>query len=65
MSWARRSSLWRKQSAGAKGQMWFHQATPIPPPRACGTTSNVCRSIGAVGCVCRAGRTPCSPGPHG
>ncbi|WP_404960309.1 DUF4440 domain-containing protein [Streptomyces sp. 147326] len=27
---ARRSSLWRKQSAGAKWQMYYHQATPVP-----------------------------------
>ncbi|MCX4826024.1 DUF4440 domain-containing protein [Streptomyces sp. NBC_01142] len=28
---ARRSSLWRKQGAGATWQMYYHQATPIPP----------------------------------
>ncbi|MGW7201432.1 nuclear transport factor 2 family protein [Streptomyces chryseus] len=27
---ARRSSLWRKQSAGANWQMYYHQATPVP-----------------------------------
>ncbi|MFI1400541.1 DUF4440 domain-containing protein [Streptomyces sp. NPDC020681] len=27
---ARRSSLWRKQSAGATWQMYYHQATPVP-----------------------------------
>ncbi|MGW7054508.1 nuclear transport factor 2 family protein [Streptomyces sp. NPDC054888] len=28
---ARRSSLWRKQSAGAKWQLYYHQATPVGP----------------------------------
>ncbi|WP_326586084.1 nuclear transport factor 2 family protein [Streptomyces sp. NBC_01294] len=28
---ARRSSLWRKGSAGATWQMYYHQATPVPP----------------------------------
>ncbi|MFE2737148.1 DUF4440 domain-containing protein [Streptomyces sp. NPDC059349] len=28
---ARRSSLWRKQGGGATWQMYYHQATPIPP----------------------------------
>ncbi|MGW7439864.1 nuclear transport factor 2 family protein [Streptomyces sp. NPDC054849] len=28
---ARRSSLWRKQRAGGTWQMYYHQATPIPP----------------------------------
>ncbi|WP_435812186.1 hypothetical protein [Streptomyces olivaceoviridis] len=28
---ARRSSLWRKQGADAPWQMYYHQATPIPP----------------------------------
>ncbi|MFF9868090.1 DUF4440 domain-containing protein [Streptomyces sp. NPDC013953] len=28
---ARRSSLWRKQGADATWQMYYHQATPIPP----------------------------------
>ncbi|MEW2810921.1 nuclear transport factor 2 family protein [Streptomyces massasporeus] len=28
---ARRSSLWRKQGAAATWQMYYHQATPIPP----------------------------------
>ncbi|MBT2539257.1 nuclear transport factor 2 family protein [Streptomyces sp. ISL-44] len=28
---ARRSSLWRKQSAGSTWQMYYHQATPVPP----------------------------------
>lgn len=28
---ARRSSLWRKQRAGGKWQMYYHQATPFPP----------------------------------
>ncbi|WP_307039137.1 nuclear transport factor 2 family protein [Streptomyces achromogenes] len=28
---ARRSSLWRKQGANAAWQMYYHQATPIPP----------------------------------
>ncbi len=28
---ARRSSLWRKQGAGAPWQMYYHQATPVPP----------------------------------
>lgn len=28
---ARRSSLWRKQSADATWRMYYHQATPIPP----------------------------------
>ncbi|MFE5402938.1 DUF4440 domain-containing protein [Streptomyces sp. NPDC056580] len=28
---ARRSSLWRKQGAGARWQMYYHQATPVPP----------------------------------
>ncbi|MFD5159397.1 DUF4440 domain-containing protein [Streptomyces hawaiiensis] len=28
---ARRSSLWRKQGAGTTWQMYYHQATPIPP----------------------------------
>ncbi|MEU9230754.1 nuclear transport factor 2 family protein [Streptomyces massasporeus] len=28
---ARRSSLWRKQGAATTWQMYYHQATPIPP----------------------------------
>ncbi|MCQ9181295.1 DUF4440 domain-containing protein [Streptomyces sp. IBSBF 2953] len=28
---ARRSSLWRKQGADASWQMYYHQATPVPP----------------------------------
>ncbi|MEL5957892.1 nuclear transport factor 2 family protein [Streptomyces sp. CLV115] len=28
---ARRSSLWRKQGPAATWQMYYHQATPIPP----------------------------------
>ncbi|WP_109003826.1 nuclear transport factor 2 family protein [Streptomyces rishiriensis] len=28
---ARRSSLWRKQGADATWQMYYHQATPLPP----------------------------------
>ncbi|MGW6821624.1 nuclear transport factor 2 family protein [Streptomyces sp. NPDC055005] len=28
---ARRSSLWRKQGASGTWQMYYHQATPIPP----------------------------------
>ncbi|AVV47972.1 nuclear transport factor 2 family protein [Streptomyces sp. ID05-04B] len=28
---ARRSSLWRKRGADASWQMYYHQATPIPP----------------------------------
>ncbi|MGW2087784.1 nuclear transport factor 2 family protein [Streptomyces sp. NPDC001880] len=28
---ARRSSLWRQQGAAASWQMYYHQATPIPP----------------------------------
>ncbi len=28
---ARRSSLWRKRGAGARWQMYYHQATPVPP----------------------------------
>ncbi|MFE6834062.1 DUF4440 domain-containing protein [Streptomyces sp. NPDC057705] len=28
---ARRSSLWRKRGAGAGWQMYYHQATPVPP----------------------------------
>ncbi|MFE5326669.1 DUF4440 domain-containing protein [Embleya sp. NPDC056575] len=28
---ARRSSLWRKQSAAGVWRMYYHQATPIPP----------------------------------
>lgn len=28
---ARRSSLWRQQGAAATWQMYYHQATPIPP----------------------------------
>ncbi|MFD5933436.1 DUF4440 domain-containing protein [Streptomyces sp. NPDC060333] len=28
---ARRSSLWRKQCAAGAWQMYYHQATPIPP----------------------------------
>lgn len=28
---ARRSSLWRKQGATAEWQMYYHQATPVPP----------------------------------
>ncbi len=28
---ARRSSLWRKQGPGAQWQMYYHQATPVPP----------------------------------
>ncbi|WP_326792177.1 nuclear transport factor 2 family protein [Streptomyces sp. NBC_00841] len=28
---ARRSSLWRRWSASATWQMYYHQATPIPP----------------------------------
>ncbi|MGW6980972.1 nuclear transport factor 2 family protein [Streptomyces sp. NPDC054932] len=28
---ARRSSLWRKRSAGTAWQMYYHQATPVPP----------------------------------
>ncbi|MFI9562919.1 nuclear transport factor 2 family protein [Streptomyces rishiriensis] len=28
---ARRSSLWRKQGANATWQMYYHQATPLPP----------------------------------
>ncbi|GEK01284.1 nuclear transport factor 2 family protein [Streptomyces sp. ATE26] len=28
---ARRSSLWRKQGADAGWQMYYHQATPVPP----------------------------------
>ncbi|MEU6676179.1 DUF4440 domain-containing protein [Streptomyces sp. NPDC046925] len=28
---ARRSSLWRKQDSNAPWQMYYHQATPIPP----------------------------------
>ncbi|MGW6972322.1 nuclear transport factor 2 family protein [Streptomyces sp. NPDC054952] len=28
---ARRSSLWRKQGAAGTWQMYYHQATPIPP----------------------------------
>ncbi|MFG2559700.1 DUF4440 domain-containing protein [Streptomyces sp. NPDC048496] len=31
---ARRSSLWRRRSAGAAWQIYYHQATPIPPKRA-------------------------------
>ncbi|MGW7197916.1 hypothetical protein [Streptomyces chryseus] len=27
---ARRSSIWRKRSAGAQWQMYYHQATRIP-----------------------------------
>ncbi|MFF9815166.1 DUF4440 domain-containing protein [Streptomyces sp. NPDC014006] len=30
---ARRSSLWRKRSADAPWQMYYHQATPVPPDR--------------------------------
>ncbi|WP_405526971.1 nuclear transport factor 2 family protein [Streptomyces avidinii] len=29
---ARRSSLWRRQGAGAQWQMYYHQATPCPRP---------------------------------
>ncbi len=29
---ARRSSLWRRQGAGAEWQMYYHQATPCPRP---------------------------------
>ncbi|MGW8888099.1 nuclear transport factor 2 family protein [Streptomyces sp. NPDC055749] len=28
---ARRSSLWRKQGAATTWQMYYHQATPVPP----------------------------------
>lgn len=28
---ARRSSLWRKHGADAGWQMYYHQATPVPP----------------------------------
>ncbi|MFI6107657.1 DUF4440 domain-containing protein [Streptomyces sp. NPDC051310] len=28
---ARRSSLWRKQGTDATWQMYYHQATPVPP----------------------------------
>ncbi|MFJ8108260.1 DUF4440 domain-containing protein [Streptomyces sp. NPDC096132] len=28
---ARRSSLWRKQGAATTWQLYYHQATPIPP----------------------------------
>ncbi|MDX3308644.1 nuclear transport factor 2 family protein [Streptomyces sp. NPDC054884] len=28
---ARRSSLWRKRGAAATWQMYYHQATPVPP----------------------------------
>ncbi|MFD5101960.1 nuclear transport factor 2 family protein [Streptomyces albidochromogenes] len=28
---ARRSSIWRKRSPGARWQMYYHQATRIPP----------------------------------
>jgi hypothetical protein len=28
---ARRSSLWRKQGAECSWQMYYHQATPVPP----------------------------------
>lgn len=28
---ARRSSLWRKRGAGVAWQLYYHQATPVPP----------------------------------
>ncbi|MFD8078425.1 DUF4440 domain-containing protein [Streptomyces sp. NPDC059718] len=28
---ARRSSLWRRQSTSTRWQMYYHQATPMPP----------------------------------
>ncbi len=28
---ARRSSLWRRQGADAAWQLYYHQATPVPP----------------------------------
>ncbi len=28
---ARRSSLWRRRSGGSGWQMYYHQATPVPP----------------------------------
>ncbi|MEU9162561.1 nuclear transport factor 2 family protein [Streptomyces sp. NPDC048424] len=28
---ARRSSLWRRQGTDAEWQMYYHQATPVPP----------------------------------
>ncbi|MFF8711350.1 DUF4440 domain-containing protein [Streptomyces sp. NPDC015184] len=34
---ARRSSLWRKQGAAGTWQMYYHQATPIPPAAASST----------------------------
>ncbi|MGW1186876.1 nuclear transport factor 2 family protein [Streptomyces sp. NPDC002559] len=34
---ARRSSLWRKQGAAGTWQMYYHQATPVPPAAASST----------------------------
>ncbi|MFF9568321.1 DUF4440 domain-containing protein [Streptomyces sp. NPDC014685] len=34
---ARRSSLWRKRGPAATWQMYYHQATPVPPAAASST----------------------------